>query len=130
MQRMHALTRVDYVFVHGMIGTWRVLFEARVVQNTVGLSMQEPSAYLQPLADGASDILEHGPLCIHVQIESTINGIGERAGNASLEEVALAIYLRGCDIADIPAPGAGVLHGLVECPGTTTIRETPQRVVS
>jgi len=29
------------------------------------------------------------------QIESTINGIGERAGNASLEEVALAIYLRG-----------------------------------
>jgi 2-isopropylmalate synthase len=29
------------------------------------------------------------------QVESTINGIGERAGNASLEEVALAIYLRG-----------------------------------
>lgn len=31
-----------------------------------------------------------------MQIESTINGIGERAGNASLEEVALSIYLRGC----------------------------------
>lgn len=29
------------------------------------------------------------------QIECTINGIGERAGNASLEEVGLAIYLRG-----------------------------------
>jgi len=31
------------------------------------------------------------------QIECTINGIGERAGNASLEEVALAIELRGKD---------------------------------
>lgn len=29
------------------------------------------------------------------QLECTINGIGERAGNASLEEVAMAIYLRG-----------------------------------
>lgn len=31
------------------------------------------------------------------QIECTINGIGERAGNASLEEVAMAIMLRGND---------------------------------
>ena len=31
------------------------------------------------------------------QIECTINGIGERAGNASLEEVAMAIFLRGED---------------------------------
>ena len=29
------------------------------------------------------------------QIECTINGIGERAGNASLEEVVMAIALRG-----------------------------------
>ncbi|KXZ52123.1 hypothetical protein GPECTOR_10g751 [Gonium pectorale] len=29
------------------------------------------------------------------QIECTINGIGERAGNASLEEVVMAIKLRG-----------------------------------
>ena len=29
------------------------------------------------------------------QIECTINGIGERAGNASLEEVAVALHLRG-----------------------------------
>ena len=29
------------------------------------------------------------------QIECTINGIGERAGNASLEEIVMAIYLRG-----------------------------------
>ncbi|EFN59861.1 hypothetical protein CHLNCDRAFT_133663 [Chlorella variabilis] len=31
------------------------------------------------------------------QIECTINGIGERAGNASLEEVVMAIALRGKD---------------------------------
>ena len=29
------------------------------------------------------------------QVECTVNGIGERAGNASLEEVAMAIYMRG-----------------------------------
>ncbi|MFS0861765.1 2-isopropylmalate synthase [Fredinandcohnia sp. 179-A 10B2 NHS] len=34
--------------------------------------------------------VEHGVL----QIEGTINGIGERAGNASLEEVAVALHIR------------------------------------
>ncbi|KAL4429865.1 hypothetical protein ABPG77_010982 [Micractinium sp. CCAP 211/92] len=34
------------------------------------------------------------------QIECTINGIGERAGNASLEEVVMAIALRGRDQMD------------------------------
>lgn len=29
------------------------------------------------------------------QLECTINGIGERAGNASLEEIVMAIDLRG-----------------------------------
>ncbi len=29
------------------------------------------------------------------QVECTINGIGERAGNASLEEIVMAIALRG-----------------------------------
>eukprot|EP00963_Diacronema_lutheri_P008186 scaffold718_cov342-Pavlova_lutheri.AAC.42 len=29
------------------------------------------------------------------QVECTINGIGERAGNASLEEVVMSLYLRG-----------------------------------
>ena len=28
------------------------------------------------------------------QVEGTINGIGERAGNASLEEIAMALYTR------------------------------------
>ncbi|MBD1381169.1 2-isopropylmalate synthase [Metabacillus arenae] len=35
--------------------------------------------------------IEHGAN----QIEGTINGIGERAGNASLEEVAVALHIRG-----------------------------------
>jgi len=34
--------------------------------------------------------IEHGVL----QVEGTINGIGERAGNASLEEVAVALHIR------------------------------------
>lgn len=41
------------------------------------------------------------------QVECTINGIGERAGNASLEEVAMAILLRG------QAQLGGAWHALV-----------------
>ena len=37
------------------------------------------------------------------QIECTINGIGERAGNASLEEVVMAIALRGCVLEEVGA---------------------------
>ncbi|KAK3281119.1 2-isopropylmalate synthase 2, chloroplastic [Cymbomonas tetramitiformis] len=40
------------------------------------------------------------------QVECTINGIGERAGNASLEEVALALHLRG------ETHFKGLYHGL------------------
>ncbi len=29
-----------------------------------------------------------------LQVEGTINGIGERAGNAALEEVAVALHIR------------------------------------
>lgn len=29
-----------------------------------------------------------------MQVEGTINGIGERAGNAALEEVAVALHIR------------------------------------
>lgn len=32
------------------------------------------------------------------QVECTINGIGERAGNAALEEVAMAMHVRGADL--------------------------------
>jgi 2-isopropylmalate synthase len=44
--------------------------------------MQRSSAFLAPSA-GAR------------QIECTVNGIGERAGNASLEEIAMALKLKG-----------------------------------
>lgn len=41
-------------------------------------------------------LLQPPPPCSPpLQIECTINGIGERAGNASLEEVVMAIALRG-----------------------------------
>ena len=36
------------------------------------------------------------------QVECTINGIGERAGNASLEEVVMAIAKRGCVSSLVP----------------------------
>ena len=49
-------------------------------QNDLGLSTANS---LAGVANGAR------------QVECTINGIGERAGNASLEEVAMAIYMRG-----------------------------------
>ena len=49
-------------------------------QNDLGLSTANS---LAGVANGAR------------QVECTINGIGERAGNASLEEVAMSIYMRG-----------------------------------
>ncbi len=49
-------------------------------QNDLGLSTANS---LAGVANGAR------------QVECTINGIGERAGNASLEEVAMAIWMRG-----------------------------------
>ena len=49
-------------------------------QNDLGLSTANS---LAGVANGAR------------QVECTINGIGERAGNASLEEVVMAIWMRG-----------------------------------
>ena len=49
-------------------------------QNDLGLSTANS---LAGVANGAR------------QVECTINGIGERAGNASLEEVVMSIYMRG-----------------------------------
>ena len=43
------------------------------------------------------------------QLECTINGIGERAGNASLEEVVMALALKG-DSQFAGGPGSGKLH--------------------
>ena len=46
------------------------------------------------------------------QIECTINGIGERAGNASLEEVVMAINKRGCGRAACAAMMTKIAHPL------------------
>jgi 2-isopropylmalate synthase len=43
------------------------------------------------------------------QLECTINGIGERAGNASLEEVVMALALKG-DKQFVGGPGTGKLY--------------------
>ncbi len=43
------------------------------------------------------------------QLECTINGIGERAGNASLEEVCMALALKG-DEQFVGGPGTGKLY--------------------
>ena len=46
------------------------------------------------------------------QLECTINGIGERAGNASLEEICMALALKGDDQFK-GGPGSGKLHTAV-----------------
>lgn len=57
-------------------------------------------------AQAACSKLVHSPMCCLSsppaaalggarQLECTINGIGERAGNASFEEVVMALALRG-----------------------------------
>lgn len=46
------------------------------------------------------------------QLECTINGIGERAGNASLEEICMALILKG-DEQFAGGPGTGRLHTAV-----------------
>ena len=61
-------------------GADRVIFSTHC-QNDLGLSTANSLA---------------GAMAGARQIECTINGIGERAGNASLEEVVMAINKRGC----------------------------------
>ena len=46
------------------------------------------------------------------QVECTINGIGERAGNASLEEIVMALYVRG----DLYGIGTQIESGTIARP--------------
>jgi len=46
------------------------------------------------------------------QLECTINGIGERAGNASLEEIVMALALKGEEQFK-GGPGTGKLYTAV-----------------
>ena len=46
------------------------------------------------------------------QVEVTINGLGERAGNASLEEVVMALRTRPTQFSSGAAGGAALAHGV------------------
>ena len=67
------------------------------MHNTPGFSRSEASQSLPSFPFFPSFIFRvaAGAQAGARQIECTINGIGERAGNASLEEVAMAVALRG-----------------------------------
>ena len=70
---------------------------ADLIENTPGSDKVVWSTHCQNDLGLATANSLAGALAGARQIESTINGIGERAGNASLEEVVMAIALRGGD---------------------------------
>lgn len=73
---------------------------AKIIQNTPGADNVIISTHCQnDLGLSTANSLA-GAYAGARQIECTINGIGERAGNASLEEVVMAIALRGEDQLD------------------------------
>ena len=94
------------------------------VPDTVGYSMpsdwgQKISSLIQNTRNGNSVIWSthcHNDLGMAVanslaavssgvrQVECTINGIGERAGNASLEEVVMGLRVRNCLLYTSPSP--------------------------
>ena len=66
-----------------------------VIANTPGASGVVVSTHCQnDLGLATANSLAGAALGAR-QVECTINGIGERAGNASLEEIVMAIDLRG-----------------------------------
>jgi 2-isopropylmalate synthase len=111
-------TRSDRDFLVEMV---RIAVEAGAttinMPDTVGYSTPEEYGHMfaevrarVPAIDAANVVLSahtHDDLGLAVanslaaiqngarQVECTINGIGERAGNASLEEIAAALYVRG-----------------------------------
>lgn len=79
-----------------VVGAENVIFSTHC-QNDLGLSTANSLA---------------GALNGARQLECTINGIGERAGNASLEEVVMALALKGSTHFK-DGPGTGVLYTAV-----------------
>ncbi len=89
------------------------------IPDTVGYAMpQEYAAYLERLYELVPDLREvvlsvhcHDDLGLAVanslaglragarQVECAVNGIGERAGNASLEEIVMLLHTRQADVA-------------------------------
>lgn len=71
--------KLIYDAAHNVRGIENAVISAHC-HNDLGLAVANSLAAIQ---NGAS------------QIECTINGIGERAGNAALEEIAMSLYTRG-----------------------------------
>ena len=68
---------------------------AGIIANTPGAENVVISTHCQNDLGLATANSLSGAFAGARQCECTINGIGERAGNASLEEVAMSIYKRG-----------------------------------
>lgn len=85
------------------------------IPDTVGYATpKEYGAFIKSIKEGVSNI-DQARISVHchndlglavanslaaiengaVQVECTVNGLGERAGNASLEELVMALYTRG-----------------------------------
>ncbi len=130
-------TRTDYGYLREVL---RAVFEAGAstlnVPDTVGYSL--PQEYAELVGNLVKDIPGavisvhcHNDLGLAVansiaavqagarQVECTINGIGERAGNASLEELVMAIKVRGETLgaetgirSELLAPTSAMLSGV------------------
>lgn len=70
------------------------------MENTKGIENAVVSTHCQNDLGLASANSLSGAMAGARQIECTINGIGERAGNCSYEEVVMAIALRGDNLMD------------------------------
>ncbi|XP_043689204.1 2-isopropylmalate synthase A-like isoform X1 [Telopea speciosissima] len=70
-------------------------FIAAVKANTPGIDNAVISAHCHNDLGQASSSAITGAIAGARQLEVTINGVGERAGNASLEEVVMALKCRG-----------------------------------
>jgi len=83
---------------------------AGIKANTVGVENVILSTHCQNDLGLSTGNSLAGAVAGARQIECTINGIGERAGNASLEEVAVALYLRGKNHMDGLYTGLSLEH--------------------
>jgi 2-isopropylmalate synthase len=127
-------TRTETSFLRNAI---QVAVEAGATRinlpDTVGCAL--PNEYGRLIADAVAVAGRKVKICAHchndlgmatansiaavqngaAQVEVTVNGIGERAGNASLEEVVTAIALKGVADPGVPLTGLTRLSKRVEC---------------
>lgn len=130
-------SRTDYPYLlEVLLAVHEVGAQTLNVPDTVGYSL--PHEYAEMVAKLVRDIPTaiisvhcHNDLGVAVanslaavkagarQVECTINGIGERAGNASLEEIVMALKVRGETLgaetgvrAELLAPTSAMLSGI------------------